>query len=73
VQLGFQGLDSLAQRPVTIACHQEAVTLQLRHGNQMAAVANLRRQGPSPNAGANRILREAGQLGGSGYVNGWWI
>jgi hypothetical protein len=70
-QLGLQGFGTLALRFVTTAHHEQVVPLQLGEGNSVTAVPKVRREVTAPNAGANRIAREAGQFRRLSYVNRW--
>jgi hypothetical protein len=72
-QLGLQGFGSLALGFVTTALHQQVVTLQLGEANPVTAILKVRRQFPAPNAGADRVAREAGEFRRLSHINRWGV
>lgn len=70
-QLGLQGFDSLAGGSVAVAFHKQVVSPQLREGNALTVIANVRLQLAAPDAGANRLSREASELRRLSHVNRW--
>ena len=72
-QLGLQSFGSFEHGPVTAALHEEVVPLQLREGNSVTAIAKVRRQVASLDAGANRIRRDTGEFRRLSHVNCWGV